>query len=175
MAEELTPVFHLPDRAAYEVSTQGGTVRLTTSFGVLEGDAAAFAALARAANRAARHGTGELPSRPLYIPQDIKEAAEKKARHEQRTLADVMRAGIAHYVAGGIEPLKPARSPRPAPGGKPAKSMPSTSLRAGHNEWTRVEARCAQDTERLGFHVNPSRVITQYLRDTYLADGTDGE
>jgi hypothetical protein len=40
------------------------------------------------------------------------------------------------------------------------------------DEWAQVEARCAQDTERLRFHVNPSRVITQYLRDTYLADGT---
>jgi hypothetical protein len=84
-----------------------------------------------------------------------------------------MRAGLAQYVAGGIEPLKPLRAPRPAPGGKPVKSKPSTSLRAGDDEWTQVEARCTQDTERLKFKVNPSRVITQYLRDTYLADGTD--
>jgi hypothetical protein len=173
VAEEPTPVFHLSDRTPYEVTTQSGTIRLTTDFGVLEGDAAAFAALAQAANRAARHGgTREATSRPLYIPNDIKEAAEKKAGNEHRTLADVMRAGLALYVAGGIEPLKPIRTQRPAPGGKPVKSKPSTSLRAGDAEWAQVEARCTEDTERLRFHVNPSRVLTQYLRDTYLADGT---
>lgn len=108
-------VFHLTDRTPYEVTPQGATIRLTTDFGILEGDAAAFAALAQAANRAARHGgTREASSRPLYIPKDIKEAAEKKAGNEHRTLADVMRAGFAQYVAGGIEPLKPIRAPRPA-------------------------------------------------------------
>ncbi|MGW0778027.1 hypothetical protein ACWD01_31290 [Streptomyces sp. NPDC002835] len=83
-------------------------------------------------------------------------------------------ACAAKYIAGELEPLKPARAPRPTTGGKP-ESKPSTSLRAGDDEWTHVEARCAQDTERLGFHVNPSRVITQYLRDTYLAGRTDGK
>lgn len=68
-----------------------------------------------------------------------------------------MRAGLAQYVAGGIEPLKPIRAPRPAPGGKPVKSNPTTSLRAVDDAWAQIEARCTQDTERLRFHINPSR------------------
>lgn len=177
VADEPT-VFRLTDQTSYQVSAEAGVAQLTTDFGVLEGDAEAFGALARAAGRAVwavRDESGDLPPRPLYIPTDVKDAAEKKARSEQRTLADVLREGFSKYVAGGIEPVKPVRAPRRAPGEKPVKSVPSASLRMSDEDWAPIEARCLADKERLKFLVNPSRVITQYLRDDYLADGTATE
>ncbi|MCZ0983899.1 hypothetical protein O1L60_44860 [Streptomyces diastatochromogenes] len=172
MAEEQPPVIRLTGETSYEVTTEGTLAKLTSDFGVLEGDAEALGALARAAGRAVwalRDSSGDLPTRPLYIPAEIKEAAEKKAGTEHRSLASVMRDGFAKYVAGEIEPVKPTRAPRKAPGEKPAKTLPSASVRMSDDDWKPIEARCKADKERLKFLVNPSRVITQYLRDNYLA------
>lgn len=171
VADEQPPVFRLTDQTSYEVTAEGGVAKMKTDFGVLEGDAAAFGALARAAGRAVwrmRDESGDLPSRPLYIPLDVKEAAERKASRERKALADVMREGFAKYLAGDIEPVKPVRAPRRASGEKPAKSLPSASLRMSDDDWAPIDARCKADKERLKFLVNPSRVITQYLRDDYL-------
>ncbi|MDX3165979.1 hypothetical protein PV516_19515 [Streptomyces scabiei] len=180
MADEqpLLPVFRLTAQTPYEVTTEGGLVKLRTDFAVLEGDADAFGALARAAGRtvwAVRDDSGDLPSRPLYIPTDVKTAAEKKAKREHRSLSDVLKAGYAKYLEGGIEPVKPVRAPRRAPGDKPVKALPSASLRISDEDWEPIEARCKADKERLKFLVNPSRVITQYLREDYLAGELDQE
>ncbi|WP_333745523.1 hypothetical protein [Streptomyces sp. IBSBF 2950] len=174
MADEQPPipVFRLTAQTTYEVTAEGGVAKLTTDFGVIEGDAEAFGSLARAAGRAVwsvRDDSGDLPSRPLYIPQDVKDAAEKKAKREHRSLADVLRGGFALYLEGRIEPVKPVRAPRRAPGEKPVKSLPSASLRMSDEDWTPIEERCKADKERLKFLVNPSRVIAQYLREDYLA------
>lgn len=171
MAEE-QPVFRLSDQTSYQLSVEGGVAKLTTSFGVLEGDVEGFGALANAAGRAVwalRDDANDLPARPLYVPTAVKEAAERKARSEHRKLADVLRAGFTLYLEGGLEPVKPVRAPRRPAGEKPAKSMPSVSLRMSNDDWQPIEARCKADKERLKFLVNPSRVITQYLRDVYLA------
>jgi hypothetical protein len=178
VAEEQPPVFRLSERTAYTVTAEAGVAKLTTDFGVIEGTAEAFGALARAAGRAVwtlRDESGDLPSRPLYIPQDVKDAADKKAKREHHNLADALRAGFAKYLAGDIEPVKPVRAPRRAPGDKPAKSAPSASLRMTDEDWAPIEARCKADKERLKFLVNPSRVITQYLREDYLAGELDQE
>jgi hypothetical protein len=178
VAEVQPPVFRLSEQTAYTVTAEAGIAKLTTTFGVLVGDAEAFGALARAAGRAVwavRDESGDLPSRPLYIPQDVKEAAEKKAKREHRSLADVLRAGFAKYLAGDIEPVKPVRAPRRTPNEKPVKSTPSASLRMTDEDWAPIEARCKDDKERLKFLVNPSRVITQYLREDYLAGELDQE
>ncbi|MCF1592415.1 hypothetical protein [Streptomyces muensis] len=180
MADEQpsVPVFRLTDKTSYEVIAEGGVAKLKTDFGVLEGSADAFGALARAAGRAVwavRDDSGDLPSRPLYIPQDVKDAAEKKAKREHRSLADVLRGGFTKYLEGGITPVKPVRAPRRAAGEKPVKSLPSASLRMSDDDWAPIEARCKADKERLKFLVNPSRVITQYLREDYLAGELDQE
>lgn len=173
VAEDQPPVIRLTGQTSYEVSTEGTVAKLTSDFGVLEGDAEALGALAKAAGRAVwalRDSSNDLPTRPLYIPAEVKDAAEKKAGTEHRSLAAVMRDGFAKYMAGGIEPVKPTRAPRKAPGTKPAKSLPSTSIRMADDEWKPIEDRCKADKERLKFLVNPSRVITQYLRDDYLGE-----
>ncbi|MFF4409744.1 hypothetical protein [Streptomyces sp. NPDC001404] len=176
MADRQPPVFRLTDKTSYEVTAEeGGTARIVTDFGVFTGDAAAFGLLAKAAGRAVwavRDAENDLPARPLYIPAEVKDAAEKKARSEQRTLADVLRAGFKAYLDGEIEPVKPMRAPRRAPGEKPAKSLPTASLRMSNEDWAPIEARCKADKERLKFLVNPSRVVTQYLRDEYCAQDT---
>ncbi|MFD5878441.1 hypothetical protein [Streptomyces yangpuensis] len=174
MADEQPTVFRLNDQTTYELANaKDGVAQLRTSFGVvLEGDAEAFGALAKAAGRAVwalRDDSGDLPARPLYVPASVKEATEKKAKRERRSVADVLRTGFAKYVAGEIEPVKPVRAPRRPPGEKPVKSVPSISLRVGDDEWGPIEQRCKDDKARLGFGVNPSRVITQYLREDYLA------
>ncbi|WP_435245194.1 hypothetical protein [Streptomyces tendae] len=178
MAAEQPPVIRLTGQTPYEVSTEGTVARITSDFGVLEGDAEALGALAKVAGRAVwalRDSSNDLPTRPLYIPAEVKDAAEKKAGTEHRSLAAVMRAGFAKYMAGEIEPVKPKRAPRKAPGVKPVKSVPSTSIRMADSEWTPIEERCKADKERLKFLVNPSRVITQYLRDDYLGLTPDQE
>ncbi|MFF2331957.1 MULTISPECIES: hypothetical protein [unclassified Streptomyces] len=178
MAEHQPPVIRLTGQTSYEVTTEGSVAKLTSDFGMLEGDAEALGALAKAAGRAVwalRDSSGDLPARPLYIPADVKDAAEKKAGTEHRSLAAVMREGFAKYVAGDIEPVKPVRAPRRAPGEKPAKSLPSASVRMSDDDWRPIEDRCRADKERLKFLVNPSRVITQYLRDDYLAGPPDQE
>ncbi|MER0443135.1 hypothetical protein ABR738_00840 [Streptomyces sp. Edi4] len=171
MAEEQPPVIRLTGQTPYEVTTEGPVAKLTSDFGVLEGDAEALGNLAKAAGRAVwalRDSSNDLPTRPLYIPSEVKDAAEKKASAEHRSLAAVMREGFTQYMAGQLEPVKPTRAPRKAPGEKPVKSVPSTSIRMADDEWKPIEDRCKADKERLKFLVNPSRVITQYLRDDYV-------
>ncbi|MER5302178.1 hypothetical protein ABT039_22345 [Streptomyces lasiicapitis] len=178
MAEEQPPVFRLTSQTSYAIIAEGGIAKLVTDFGVLEGDAEAFSALARAAGRArwaVHDDTDDMPARPLYIPAEVKDAAEKKAKSEGRNLADVLRTGFAKYLADGFEPVKPVRARRRAPGEKPSKVLPSASLRATDETWEPIEARCREDKERLKFLVNPSRVITQYLREDYLAGELDQE
>ncbi|MBI0311648.1 hypothetical protein [Streptomyces javensis] len=175
MADEQPPVIRLTDQTSYEVTAEGGAAKIVSDFGILIGDSAAFGALAKAAGRAVwavRDAENDMPPRPLYIPQEVKEAAERKARSERRDLAVVMRDGFKRYIDGGIEPVKPKRAPRRAPGEKPTKSLPSASLRMSDEDWAPIESRCKADKERLNFLVNPSRVITQYLRDDYCADDT---
>ncbi|MFJ2752767.1 hypothetical protein [Streptomyces sp. NPDC087297] len=176
MADEQPPVFRLNDQTEYQLSkAEGGVAKLTTSFGVLVGSAEEFGALAKAAGRAVwalRDDSNDLPTRPLYVPLAVKEATERKAKRERRNVADVLRAGFAKYMAGEIEPVRPVRAPRRAPGEAPVKSVPSVSLRASDEEWAPIEDRCKSDKARLGFLVNPSRVITQYLREDYLASET---
>jgi hypothetical protein len=177
-AQPPVPVFRLTDETSYEVTTEGGVAKLTTDFAVLEGNAEALGALARAAGRAVwqlRDSSGDLPARPLYIPSEVKDAAERKAKREHRNLADVLRDGFTKYLEGGIEPVKPTRAPRRPPGEKAPKTLPSASLRMSDEDWTPIEKRCKADKERLKFLVNPSRVITQYLRDDYLAGESDQE
>ncbi|MEV1040407.1 hypothetical protein AB0J01_27710 [Streptomyces sp. NPDC050204] len=163
------PVIRLTGQTSYEVTTEGKIVTLTFDGGVLQGDAEAMGALAKTAGRAVWALRDDLPTHPLYIPADVKEAAEKKASGEHRSLAAVMREGFAKYLAGDIEPVKPVRAPRRAPGERPSKSLPSASVRMSEDDWKPIEARCQADKARLKFLVNPSRVITQYLRDDYLA------
>ncbi|MEU2453841.1 hypothetical protein ABZ605_27660 [Streptomyces sp. NPDC012765] len=176
MADEQPPVFRLTDQTEYKLTkTSDGVAQLTASFGILEGSAEEFSALAKAAGRAVwalRDDSNDLPSRPLYVPPAVKEAADRKAKRERRSLADVMRDGFAKYLAGEIEPTRPVRAPRRAPGEKPVKSVPSVSLRVSDEEWAPIEERCKSDKARLKFLVNPSRVITQYLREDYLAGET---
>ncbi|MFD6534890.1 hypothetical protein [Streptomyces goshikiensis] len=176
MADEQPPVFRLTDQTEYKLSkAKDGVAKLTTSFGVLVGSAEEFGALAKAAGRAVwalRDDSNDLPTRPLYVPLAVKEAAERKAKRERRSLADVMRDGFAKYLAGEIEPARPVRAPRRAPGEAPVRSVPSVSLRVSKEGWEPIEQRCKDDKARLKFGVNPSRVITQYLREDYLAGET---
>lgn len=176
VADEQPPVFRLTDQTEYKLTkTADGVAHLATSFGVLVGSAEEFGALAKAAGRAVwalRDDSNDLPSRPLYIPLAVKEAADRKAKRERRSLADVMRDGFATYLAGGLEPTRPVRAARRGPGEEPVRAVPSVSLRVSNEEWAPIEERCKSDKARLKFLVNPSRVITQYLREDYLAGET---
>ncbi|TQE33116.1 hypothetical protein [Streptomyces ipomoeae] len=112
-------------------------------------------------------GEGD-PARPLYVPAEVKQLAEARAKAESRSLTSVIRfEGFVLYRYGHLEPVKPKRAPAGSLGG--AKSVPPTSVRFPAVEWDRIMERCAADKLRLGFLVNPSRVATQFLRDVYLA------
>ncbi len=117
-------------------------------------------------------GEGD-PARPLYVPAEVKQAADARAVAESRTLTMVIREGFTLYRYGHLEPVKPKRAPAGSVGG--SKALPPTSVRIPPVEWARILERCAADKQRLGFLVNPSRVATQFLRDVYLAAPPAGE
>ncbi|MEJ8654631.1 hypothetical protein WKI65_43025 [Streptomyces sp. MS1.AVA.3] len=111
-------------------------------------------------------GEGD-PARPLYVPAEVKQEADTRARAESRTLATVIREGLTLYRHGHLEPVKPKRAPAGSVGG--SKALPPTSVRIPPVEWARILERCTSDKQQLGFLVNPSRIATQFLRDVYLA------
>ncbi|MFF3731006.1 hypothetical protein ACFYXM_11945 [Streptomyces sp. NPDC002476] len=106
------------------------------------------------------------PNRSVYIPDAVKIRAGRKVKDEGRTLATVIREGFTLYRYGHLEPTL---TPRAAAGTIDPNSGPlSTTIRVPTVEWTQITQRCAADSERLGFVVNPSRIASQFLATVYL-------
>lgn len=168
------PEIRLEADAPYAVEPPApGEAALLTPFGRLVGPIRAFQRLERALEGARRAGGagGTPPSRPLYIPEEILDAARTKAASEFRDLTDVVSDGLRKYMARQLEPHKPARAAArpPGPDGKPPKKkQPNCSVRWHDDEWNPLMARCAADKSRLGWAVTPSKVVTQYLMEDYL-------
>lgn len=161
------------DTAYVVAAAPAGEVALNTPFGVLVGPPSAFRHLEQALERARRTAGagGTPPNRTLYVRDDVLEKSKRKADRELRDLADVILEGFAYYLAGNLELRKPQRAaPRAVPpGSKAPKSLPNCSVRMHDPEWQQVADRCEADKVSNGWSVNPSKVITQFLEDVYLA------
>ncbi|MFJ2278768.1 hypothetical protein ACIOEZ_31990 [Streptomyces sp. NPDC087866] len=108
------------------------------------------------------------PNRSVYIPDAVKSRAGQKVKDESRTLAAVIREAFTLYRYGHLEPTLTLRA---AAGTVDPDSGPlSTTIRVPTVEWTQITQRCAADSERLGFGVNPSRIAAQFLAEVYLDD-----
>ncbi|MDJ0466122.1 hypothetical protein [Streptomyces sp. H27-C3] len=106
------------------------------------------------------------PNRSVYIPDAVKSRAGRKVKDEGRTLAAVIREAFTLYRYGHLEPTHTLRA---AAGTADPDSGPlSTTIRVPTVEWTQITQRCAVDSERLGFGVNPSRIAAQFLAEVYL-------
>ncbi|MGV9278145.1 hypothetical protein [Streptomyces griseosporeus] len=102
------------------------------------------------------------PNMALWMNKAIKDAIYARAQAAGENLAEVVEEGFRKFLAGEFVPEKPVRSARGSDTAKDNLNVrPSKALR------DRVQERCPQVSEELGWEVTPGRVAMSWLYSEY--------